>query len=176
MAASRRATCFTAAWTSGRSMCACFSSGHRLVHHFHEMSYFVNHAARFRGVLALHDVMHAAQTEAFDGGAHIVSTGDGADHPLDLDGATFARLSVFANNELLAEMMPAVLFHGLAVTNFLACYFFAHLNRTHRFAGLPAADFVYCFGTSFSHVSSVFQAEQRGKGGFYDVMRIRCAK
>ena len=39
---------------------------------------------------------------------------------------TFARLSVLANDELLAEMMPAVLFHGLAVTNFLACYFFAH--------------------------------------------------
>jgi hypothetical protein len=136
----------------------------------------MNHAARFGGVLALDDVMHAAQAETLDGGAHIVSAGNGADHPLDLDFAALFRLSVLANDKLLAEMMPAGLFHGLAVTNFLACYFFAHLDRTHRFAGLPAADFVYCLGTSFSHVSSVFQAEQRGKGGFYDVMRIRCAK
>ena len=136
----------------------------------------MNHAACFGGVLALHNVMHAAQTETLDGGAHIVSTGDRANHPLHLDGAAFFRFRVFADDELLAEMMPAGLFHGLAVTNFLACYFFAHLDRTHRFAGLPAADFIYCFGTSFSHVRSVFQAEQRGKGGFYDVMRIRCAK
>jgi hypothetical protein len=136
----------------------------------------MNHAARFRGVLALHDVMHAPQTKTLDSGAHIVSAGDGADHPLDLDGAAFFRLSLLADHELLAEMMSAGLFHQLAVTDFLACYFFAHLDRTHRFAGFPAADFIYCFGTSFGHVRSVFQTEQRGKGSFYDVMRIRCAK
>src|ERR1700693_822427 len=121
-----RAARFTAAWTACRSMCACFFSGHRLVHHFHKMSYFMNHAACLRGVLALHDVMHAAQTETLDGGAHIVSTRNSADHPLDLDGAALFRLGVLANDELLAEMMPAGLLHRLAVTNLLACYFFAH--------------------------------------------------
>ena len=121
---------FASAGAARRSVRAClaafFFAGHRLLHHFHEMTYLMNHAASFRRVLALDDMMHAAQPETLDSGAHVVGARNGADHPLDLDGAALFWLSVLANDELLAEMMPAGLFHGFAVTNFLACYFFAH--------------------------------------------------
>src|SRR5580704_2768006 len=56
-----------------------------LFHHFHEVPHLVNHAARFRRVLALHHLMHSPQAEAANGLPHVVGAADEADHPLDLD-------------------------------------------------------------------------------------------
>src|SRR5215831_1371100 len=65
-----------------------------LAHHFHKMAHFVNHAARFRRVLPLHNLVQTAQPEAANRLAHVVRAADKADHPLDLDralGCVFLR-------------------------------------------------------------------------------------
>ena len=72
---------------------AIFALAIPLLHNFHEMSHLVNHAANFRCVLALHHVVHAAQTEATDRGAHIVGAGDEAHHPLNLDASPCSLIS-----------------------------------------------------------------------------------
>src|SRR5215472_8069668 len=54
-----------------------------LLHHFHEMPHFVNHAANRRRVLAFDDLVQAPQTETADGLAHVVGAADKADHPFD---------------------------------------------------------------------------------------------
>jgi hypothetical protein len=56
-----------------------------VLHHFHEVPDFVNHAANRRRVLALDDMMQAAQAEAANGFPHVIGAADRADHPLDLD-------------------------------------------------------------------------------------------
>src|SRR4029077_3467342 len=56
-----------------------------LLHDFHEVTHLVDHAADCRRVFALDSLVHAAQTEAPDGGTHIIGAADEADHPLDLD-------------------------------------------------------------------------------------------
>src|SRR6267142_1535821 len=55
-----------------------------LLHHFHEMTHLVDHAARFRRVLALNYLVHSAQAEAADGLPHVIRAADETDHPLDL--------------------------------------------------------------------------------------------
>src|SRR6267378_4336855 len=55
-----------------------------LLHHFHEMPHLVDHAARFRRVLALDYLVHPAQTEAADSLPHVIGAADETDHPLDL--------------------------------------------------------------------------------------------
>jgi len=87
------------------------------------MTYLVNHAARFRSVLALDHVMHAAQTEALDGGAHIVGARDGTNHPLDLDGAALFGLFVLADHVLLAKMMAPDFLTGLPCRTFTPATF-----------------------------------------------------
>src|SRR5215470_18061549 len=54
-----------------------------LVHHFHEMAHFVDHAACFRRVLALDHLVQTAQAQPANGLPHVVGTADKADHPLD---------------------------------------------------------------------------------------------
>src|SRR5207245_10271928 len=55
-----------------------------LLHHFHEVSHLVDHAAHRRRVLALNHLMHSPQAEAADGLTHIIGAADKADHPFDL--------------------------------------------------------------------------------------------
>src|SRR5882762_7366255 len=59
---------------------------HDLFHHFHEVTHFMDHAAGFRRVLALDNLMQTAQAEAANRLPHIVGAADKADHPLNLDG------------------------------------------------------------------------------------------
>src|SRR4029077_9140770 len=58
-----------------------------LFHHFHEVAHFMDHAAYRRCVLALHDLMHPAQSESADGLAHVIGATDEADHPFHFHGA-----------------------------------------------------------------------------------------
>src|SRR5215475_2746541 len=58
-----------------------------LAHHFHKMAHFVDHAARFRRVLALDNLMQAAQAEPANRLAHVVGAANKADHPFHFDGA-----------------------------------------------------------------------------------------
>jgi len=55
-----------------------------LPHHFHEMPYLVDHAARFRRVLALDHLVHSAQAEAADVCLMSSVAADKTHHPLDL--------------------------------------------------------------------------------------------
>src|SRR5258708_17134895 len=55
-----------------------------LPHHLYEVPHLVNHAARFRRVLALDHLMHSPQAEAANGLTHIIGAADKADHPLNL--------------------------------------------------------------------------------------------
>src|SRR5947209_17046452 len=55
-----------------------------LLHHFHEVPHFVNHAAHRRRVLTLHHLMHSPQAEAANCLTHVIGAADKADHPLDL--------------------------------------------------------------------------------------------
>src|SRR5207248_3184304 len=55
-----------------------------LLHHFHEVTHLVNHAAHRRRVLALHHLMQSSQTETANGLAHVVGAANEADYPLDL--------------------------------------------------------------------------------------------
>src|ERR1700687_2989373 len=49
------------------------------------MPHFMDHAARFRRVFALHHLMQTTQAQPTNGLPHIVGAADKADHPLDLD-------------------------------------------------------------------------------------------
>src|SRR5215471_12212200 len=42
-----------------------------LLHHFHEVTHFVNHAAHRRRILAFHHLMQSPQAKAPDGLAHV---------------------------------------------------------------------------------------------------------
>src|SRR5262249_48591961 len=64
---------------------AAFFFAMNLVHHFHEMAHFVDHAASFRRVPALDNLIEAAQAEPANCLAHVVRAADKADHPFDLD-------------------------------------------------------------------------------------------
>src|SRR5258708_24108469 len=54
-----------------------------LLHHFHEVAHFVDHAAHRGRVLALDHLMHSPQPEAANRLAHIIGAADEAHHPLD---------------------------------------------------------------------------------------------
>src|SRR5215472_5073921 len=58
-----------------------------LLHHFHEVTHFVNHAAHRRRILAFHHLMQSPQAKAPDGLAHVIGAADKADHPFDVHGA-----------------------------------------------------------------------------------------
>src|SRR5215467_7488786 len=58
-----------------------------LLHHFHEMPHFVNHAANGRRILTLNHLMQSSQAEAADGLAHVIGAADKADHPFDFHAA-----------------------------------------------------------------------------------------
>src|SRR6266850_213827 len=81
-----------------------------LPHHFHEMPHLVDHAARFRRVLALDHLVHSAQAEAANGLPHVIGTADETDHPLDLHLAA----------GLLAVVLGPVVGPGRA---FFGCHF-----------------------------------------------------
>src|SRR5947207_8112642 len=55
------------------------------VHHFHEVPHFVNHAAGFRRIFALDNLLQTAQAQPANGLPHIIGAADKADHPFDLD-------------------------------------------------------------------------------------------
>src|SRR5580704_11943714 len=61
-----------------------------LLHHFHEMPHFVDHAAHRRRVLALDNLMHSPQSKTANGLAHVIGAADEADYPLHLDLAALA--------------------------------------------------------------------------------------
>src|SRR5271167_762542 len=61
-----------------------------LLHHFHEMPHFVNHAANRGRVLALDNLMHSAQSKTANGLAHVIGAAYEAHHPLHLDLAALA--------------------------------------------------------------------------------------
>jgi hypothetical protein len=73
-----------------------------LLHHFHEMPHFVDHAANRRRVLALDHLMHSAQSEAANALAHVIGAADKADDPLDFDLAALAFADSFFARFFLA--------------------------------------------------------------------------
>src|SRR5580704_19783337 len=66
-----------------------------LLHHFHEMPHFVDHAAHRGRVLALDNLMHSPQPEAANALAHVIGAADEADHPLHLNLAALAFADSF---------------------------------------------------------------------------------
>src|SRR3974377_789093 len=58
-----------------------------LLHHFHKVSHFVDHAANRRCILALHHLMHSAQAKTANRLPHVVGATDKAPDPLHLDGS-----------------------------------------------------------------------------------------
>src|ERR1700732_2018305 len=58
-----------------------------LLHHSHQVTHFMDHAANCRRVLALNHLMHSPQPYPAYGLRDIVGRADEADHLLNLDGA-----------------------------------------------------------------------------------------
>src|ERR1700693_1777541 len=56
----------------------------------------MNHAARFRRVLALYHLMHSAQAKSTNRGAHIIGASDEALDPLHFHSAGALRVFLFA--------------------------------------------------------------------------------
>src|SRR5580692_4524234 len=77
-------------------MCLFLFISHELLHHFHKVPDLMNHAARFRRVLALHHLVHPAQTETTNRGAHIIGAADEALDPLHFHGSGALRALLFA--------------------------------------------------------------------------------
>jgi hypothetical protein len=73
-----------------------------LLHHFHEMPHFVNHAANRRRVFPLDDLMHSAQSKTANALAHVIGAADEADNPLHLDLAAFTFADSFFARFFLA--------------------------------------------------------------------------
>src|SRR6266478_3744037 len=63
-----------------------------LVHHFHEVPNFVDHAASFWRVLTFDHLMQTAQPKPANRLPHIIGAADKADHPLDFDRAAGRRV------------------------------------------------------------------------------------
>src|SRR5580704_18450009 len=61
----------------------------RLFNYDNKMPHLVNHSANRRRVFALDDLLHAAKTQAANGGTHGTRAADEADDPLDFDRASF---------------------------------------------------------------------------------------
>src|SRR5271169_539975 len=56
-----------------------------LLHHFHEMPHFMDHAANRWRVLALDNLVHSAKSETTNALAHVIGAADEAYDPLHLD-------------------------------------------------------------------------------------------
>src|SRR5215467_2252193 len=84
-----------------------------LLHHFHEMPHFVNHAANGRRVLALDHLMQSPQAQAANRLAHVIGAADKADHPFDFHvaGAFFGSFLLRAH--ALLSLMAAFSLTGL---------------------------------------------------------------